>query len=181
MLFRHADGNVLASVLPVLDESQFARFFGPADGVMFLAPDHPSVNGGVLCRAERGDEPAQPAPGMLRLLPEQMRAVEAKRLRRLVPGAMAYLRRHGGHRVEGVDDRALRQKVETWLDKGHEHGVRTEAGLRKWCYLQLFTQGRLTDAPGLGALLRDRAAPGTPDDRLDAVMSATIAALGGRG
>jgi hypothetical protein len=37
-IFRHGDGNVLASVLPVLDESQFARLFGPAPALTFHAP-----------------------------------------------------------------------------------------------------------------------------------------------
>jgi hypothetical protein len=37
--FRHADGNVLASVLQVLNEPQFARLFGPALALTFHTPD----------------------------------------------------------------------------------------------------------------------------------------------
>jgi Domain of unknown function (DUF4123) len=45
VMFRHGDGNVLAEVLPVLDAAQFSRVFGPAQALMFLAPDHPASNG----------------------------------------------------------------------------------------------------------------------------------------
>ena len=50
VLFRHWDPNVLGAVLPILTRSQFARFLGPADGVVFNGPDY----GGVR-RARKAD------------------------------------------------------------------------------------------------------------------------------
>jgi hypothetical protein len=82
-MFRHADGNVLAEVLPVLDAAQFSRVFGPAKALMFLAPDHPASDGSLIRRAVLpGGAPPAP-PGMLRLSMEQMEGIEEIRLERL--------------------------------------------------------------------------------------------------
>jgi hypothetical protein len=175
LMFRHADGNVLAEVLPVLDAAQFSRVFGPAKALMFLAPDHPASDGSIL-RGALLPEDAPPAPsGMLKLSMEQMEGIEGIRLERLQKRTAEYLLRVGGDKLEGRSEAALRRDADIWLKSGMAYGVKSECALWQWSYLQLYTRGRLTEAPGIDDYMRRW--PGKPDAKVDYLMSASIARL----
>ena len=79
VLFRHADGNVLAEVLPVLNPGQLIRFFGPADRVLFNAPDYPRSAGGTVYRATSPDDAVRPPSGPLIFSEEQIDEIERRR------------------------------------------------------------------------------------------------------
>jgi hypothetical protein len=80
VIFRHADGNVLASVLPVLDEARFARLFGPALALTFHAPDFPDEQGWPVRRAVLPLPAANPPPGMLALTQSQLSILDDGRM-----------------------------------------------------------------------------------------------------
>ncbi|MEF2074828.1 hypothetical protein, partial [Consotaella aegiceratis] len=128
VLFRHADGNVLAQVLPCLDGARLARVFGPARAILFVSPDYPAASGRILHRALRPDDLPPPRPGMLTLDVSVLRAVEARRLERMKPDFIAYLRRQAGARVAHVPDERLGQEITAWMRSGYANGLRTEAG-----------------------------------------------------
>jgi Domain of unknown function (DUF4123) len=175
VMFRHADGNVLAEVLPVLDAAQFSRVFGPARALMFLAPDHPASDGSTLRRALLPDDVPQAPVGMLKLSMEQMEGIEGARYVRLQKRTAEYLMRVGADKLEGRSDAALRRDADLWLQSGMAYGVKSECALWQWSYLQLYTRGRLTEVPGLHDYMKH--APGRPDDKVDIIMNSAIARL----
>jgi Domain of unknown function (DUF4123) len=175
VMFRHADGNVLAEVLPVLDAAQFARVFGPAQALMFLAPEHPDSDGSTLRRAVLPEDTPPAPPGMLKLSMEQMLGIEEIRFERLQKRTSEYLRRVGADKLEGRSEAALRRDANVWLKSGMAYGVKSECALWQWSYLQLYTRGRLTEVPGLHDYMKH--APGRPDDKVDIIMNSAIARL----
>ncbi len=81
VLFRHADGNVLAQVLPCLDAAQFSRFFGPARETIFAAPDYPSVSSGSVVRRALLPDGAPPKnAGLLSLNANQCELIGRERM-----------------------------------------------------------------------------------------------------
>jgi Domain of unknown function (DUF4123) len=175
MIFRHGDGNVLAEVLPVLEAAQFSRIFGPATALMFLAPDHPRASGSAILRSVLPDDAPPARAGLLRLSMEQMEGIEAVRYQRLHKRTIDYLLRVGGERLEGRTGVQLQNDADTWLKSGMAYGVKSECALWQWSYLQLYTRGRLTEAPGLDAYMRRW--PGPADEKVDFLMSASITRL----
>jgi hypothetical protein len=175
VIFRHADGNVLAEVLPVLDTAQFARVFGPAQALMFLALDHPASDGSTLRRALLPADAPPATAGLLKLSMGQMEGIEEIRFERLQKRTTEYLRRVGADKLEGRSEAELRRDADVWLKSGMAYGVKSECALWQWSYLQLYTRGRLTEAPGLDAYMRRY--PGSPDDKVDYLMGASIKRL----
>jgi hypothetical protein len=88
---------------------------------------------------------------------------------------VSYVQRVGADRLDGRSEAALGRDADIWLKSGMAYGVKSECALWQWSYLQLYTRGRLTDAPGLDAYMRRW--PGKPDDKVDYLMSASIARL----
>jgi hypothetical protein len=75
--FRHADANVMAQVLPALDELQFARLLGPAGSILFTPADE---WGGGLKRADRPEPAVTPPSGPLAFSAEQIAHMQETRL-----------------------------------------------------------------------------------------------------
>jgi hypothetical protein len=168
---------VLASVLPVLDKAQFARLFGPALALTFHAPDYPDKQGWPIRRAVRPLPSAPTSTGMLALNAEQMRGIEAARYMRLHKRSVEYLARVGSGKLAGRDHETLARDTDIWLKSGLEFGISSERALWQWCYLQLFTNGQLTKAPGLDPYLKDRSTGEQPDAKIDMIMDAVIVRL----
>ncbi len=79
VLFRHADANVMAQVLPTLDERQFARLFKPATTILFVTDEDCAI-GSPLMVAPRQDDLPQAPSGLLRLEAPQMRVMGNARI-----------------------------------------------------------------------------------------------------
>lgn len=74
VIFRHADANVMAQVLPALDHDQCARLLGPCHEIL-CAPDEEW--GGRVKRLKRAEgSTAEPPPGPLRWNPQTIRAID---------------------------------------------------------------------------------------------------------
>ena len=126
-MFRHGDGNVLAEVLPVLDEAQFARMFGPASAMVFLAPDHPGSKDLPLRRALKPDPCPPPAPGPLKLTMDQMRGIEDIRQGPSRRETVAYLREHAAEETAGLSDEQLYHQVAVIEKRGIDIGFASMA------------------------------------------------------
>ena len=143
LMFRHGDGNVLAEVLAVLDAAQFSRVFGPAKALMFPAPDHPASDGSPLRRAVLPeDAPLAPA-GLLKLSMDQMRGIEEMRFERSRLRIIRYLRDVAPEQSAKMSDTQLAGAIAGWMDEARGHGVKSEAALGRWSYLQLVTFGEI--------------------------------------
>ncbi|MEP7456974.1 DUF4123 domain-containing protein [Phyllobacterium sp. SB3] len=144
--FRHSDANVMAQVLPALDEVQFARLLGPARSILFTPHDD---WGGGLKRADRPEGILATAAGPLVFSIEGIKNIEAVRFDWLSARTSKYLREYGKQHVAEKTDAEIQADVNVWLRSSLNYGVSLESAHRKWCYMQLVTQGLLEGYPGV--------------------------------
>ncbi|WP_162894665.1 DUF4123 domain-containing protein [Rhizobium terrae] len=78
VLFRHADANVMAQVLPALNTVQITRVLGPANAVLF-APDADWTDGAKAIVINRPRNPPPVPAGMLQLEDWNMSLIDAAR------------------------------------------------------------------------------------------------------
>jgi hypothetical protein len=78
VIFRHGDPNVLAQTLPAFDETQFARFLGPADSVLYL-PDGDYTERPGWQQARRYDGMPAPRSEPLTINESTLTAIEERR------------------------------------------------------------------------------------------------------
>jgi hypothetical protein len=170
LMFRHGDGNVLAEVLPVLDAAQFSRVFGPAKALMFLAPDHPASDSSIIRRALLPDD-APPAPaGMLKLSMGQMEGIEGARFERSQLRITRYLRNVAPEQARRLSDLELSRSTARWMEEAQGHGVKSEAALGRWSYLQLITIGEIGKKKEVTDYLRQGNTDRTTDQRVQHLM-----------
>ena len=172
MLFRHAGGNVLSQVLPVLDPSQLRRVFGPTVGAVFLSPEFPGTTGSPARRALRPPSAPTLRPGLLTLSPDQIAAIEARRLMRT--------KRRIGHHLEPILMRELGETgsrqalaahpIDEAVEEGHRLGIRSEAGLAKWCLLQVPSGGTIGRAPQVAGYMTSKRLDVPADRHIDHVF-----------
>lgn len=177
-IFRHADANVMAQVLPSLDGSGFARLFGPASAILF-APDADWVGSSGIMAAPRPDDLPKPPKGPLTLDEAAMKRVEAKRLGRSHRRVMAYLREVAPDEAGAMSDEELATATGTYMQEARSMGVETEAGMGRWSYMQLVSGGAMTDDADIKDYMSKADDGTTPDDRVQALMQSTANALMG--
>lgn len=162
VIFRHADANVMMQVIPVLDETQTAILFGPAEQIIF-APD--AIWGGGLKRArKRNDVP--PPHGILSLTEDNIATMADIRLEASRRKRVALFRNSTPHLLDGLNDEEALSCMERYEQQARAHGLRTERGFYQWTYLMSASEGRFIQS----SEIRDHLKSGNPDKRLDEVM-----------
>ena len=175
VILRHWDPNVVAPLLPLLTPEQESRFLGDAAGLAFDSADYD----GLVAITPRAGLPQKPK-GMLRITPEQMAALSQARVaasRRRVAG---YLRESAPAHTAPVDDAELLRRVVLCETEAQALGLRTEADIARWSFLQVMAGGVLFGMP----MVRDQFAPGggrSPTETLDAIFDDLVHRLKGRG
>mgnify|MGYP002633998734 CR=1 FL=1 len=169
VLFRHADPHVLIDLLPVLDARQRARFWGAARAVVLDA-----TRRGGLRRARAPKEAVLPAPGMLRLAPEQFAALEDRRAEASHARIGAWLSRHLPPQLATMQQDELAGIAAQSEPSGREMGLASEAALGRWTYLMLVTGGHVAEMADVTGAIRDAA---DAEAAVKAVMQATVADL----
>lgn len=151
VIFRHADANVLMQTIPVLDEVQVARLFGPAIQLIFT-PD--SVWSGGVKRARKASSSEYHGKEMLTLTSTQMRTISLSRddlSRRRISD---YLERNASHHLAHLNVQERDRWLATNVSEARSLGVRSEADLARWCYLQAITKGQFIHQPGVIEYMR---------------------------
>ena len=168
VMFRHADGNVLAEVLPVLGAAQFSRVFGPAKTLMFLAPDHPASDGSLIRRAVLPDD-APPGPaGMLKLSTEQYAELTNQRVWKNRRFTMDYLRDAAPEETAQLSDEALYQYVTRAEKSGFRIGLESDYAHGLWAFMLLaFGESIANNAMITNAIRQS----GDPDKTVEDLMT----------
>jgi hypothetical protein len=163
VLFRHADPNVVMSILPILYEEQVARLFGRARSVIVDAPEY----GGLRTFDVPEGLPGQPR-GMLRL---HLQHYEA--LAEVADDAATYTV------IEGLEhsfpdytahfsDDDLYRLVRDSEYSGEALGLVSEEAYFHWACLCLLTNGEMATIPGLQESVAS--ADGSPDEVIEATL-----------
>ena len=170
VLFRHWDPNVLGALLPILTRPQIARFLGPADCVVFNAPDY----GGVKRVKAPADLPATP-PGPLRIERHQIEKLKAAMLHSSRLRIARFLKANTPPYFSGVDDNFIWGATLASEKSADELGIKTERGRARWAYVMIMSDGKAADAPEVRNYVGDGG--DTPDNRVKSLIDHTVDAL----
>jgi hypothetical protein len=174
VMFRHADGNVLAEVLPVLNAAQFSRAFGPANALMFLAPDHPAPDGSTLRRAVLPNDAPPAPPGMLKLSMDQMMGIEVARLASSRRETMSYLRRQFPRESAKIDDETLYADVSEYERRGYALGLTTMTAHLLFAWLAFTGASAVLETGEFAADVRESGAD--PNEAIESVFDGMLEA-----
>jgi hypothetical protein len=174
VLFRHWDPAMMALVLPVLEPAQRARLLGPMDVIGLHAPSL----GGAREAKRRANWPA-PEHGRIRLSVAQMEHITKAMIDGSRQKITAFLRDAAPLETAGIDEPALLIFVADCESNGRSLGLTTEQGLARWTYLMLVSKGAIATVEPVRAFMAKT--PGTPDERVGALMLAIAHELDRRG
>ena len=166
VLFRYWDPRVLSDVVPVLDDSGYARLLGPAERVVFLDP-RKWGGVGVRALARLPDLPIAPR-GTMTLDAAQVAAVDASAQQRSNRKTAAYLERNLPELARPMGQDALLDEVARCRSIGASLGLTTERTQMKWAFIMLLTGGCAADTPAITSFIRS--GPRAPDQQVDDAM-----------
>ena len=174
VLFRHADANAISQVLPAMTAEETARLLGPATTLMFKP--HPDwADGDDRLTLSRADKSVRAPGGPLRLSEETVERIGGARHRRRNRRISAYLRKVAPEQTEDMNDDALDKQVVEHTAEAEEYGVRSEAGLGRWCYLQILTGGKMKKDPNVHRLMTTKEPGVSPDQRVRLLLQQSTA------
>lgn len=166
VLFRHYDPNVLGSLLPLLDEAQFARIFGPATSILFYTEDY----GGVRMATAPESTPIVPRRP-LRISVEQIEDLEGVRSDASRTRIASYLQEVSPEKTVSLSQGELASFVSQSESSGRELGIRSELALGYWAYLNLGSDGRVSASPVARDYLMNCPEDGSADQKMYALMN----------
>ncbi len=176
VIFRHADANVMAQVLPSLSRAQFSRLIGPAEAILF-SPDKAWDEAEGIMGAKRTDDLPAPDRGMLKLERENIDAISIRRDRAAARNVADYLKEVAPDRSGDMQDEKLQTFALQSIRESKSFGVETEAGHCRWAYMSLVTSGQLGRNPSVREVMQADAPGYTADMRVTMLMRQTIASL----
>ncbi|MQW87761.1 hypothetical protein [Sinorhizobium saheli] len=176
VLFRHADANVMAQVLPTLNPAQVSRLLGPAEALCFAADPQWNEAGGVMGARRAPNLPERQA-GMLKLEQENIRAISVRRDAALTRKVAGYLERVAPDRVSALEEGKLQKFAQYSLRESRRFGVETDAGHCRWAYMSLVTSGQLGQNPSVQEAMRADAPGYSADTRVALLMRHSFLAV----
>jgi len=164
VLFRHADANVMAQIVPALTDAETARLFGPAS-TLHYEPDAAWGDAMPWLRSVADPAPKQTQKGPLRLCMETIERMDircAEHSRRKVheylkEAAPEYLEKLSAKEIETIILKAEKAGDDIGLESEHAYGL--------WTYLTLITGQEILGNPHVVAHFTEDARPS--DDVLD--------------
>jgi hypothetical protein len=166
VLFRHYDPDVMASLLPLLDEGQFARIFGPATHILMYSGGH----GGLRSAPRPEGLPIAPR-GPLQISEEQIEDLELAMTEARDARIGVYLRSFAPDAAAEMDDHGLARFVLESNASGHELGLTTERAQGFWAYMMLNSKGKIAREATVRDYITSEPETGTPDDKVYNLMS----------
>jgi len=177
VLFRHADGNVMACVLPVLEPAQLSRLFGGATKIIVNAPRYPMESSQTVRATARPATLPDAPRGLLRLDEEQYEAIAEARLIALRPAVDRYLRRATPERAQQHGTPDYDKMLTRILSEGRAQGLRGTKAFCRYGLMIFASNGQMFDSQSLRGLLTDTSASSSADMRLDKAFDAFVRRL----
>ncbi len=145
VLFRHADANVIAQVIPELGLHRLPRFFGPASAVI-AAPD---AEWGMGEEVMMFNNPGGPynAKHRMALSERTMERIEARRVEVLRFNVMIAMKDALPEKTANIDQGRLYRMVEKSQLAAADIGITSALGVELWTYFALKTQGKSLTHP----------------------------------
>jgi len=161
VLFRHYDPNVLGGVVPSINDAQFARFIGPAQEVVWYAPDY----GGRRSAIKEDGLPDAPR-GPLKLEEANIKEIERRRDEALRRWRVAYLKDCAPTQSARKSDAELAQFVLDEERKITAYGVQGQDKIAMWTFMQITSPTDLNKQEVIRRVLSTKELKTTPDERV---------------
>ncbi len=166
VLFRHWDPNVLASVMPMLDDRQLARVFGSSQAVLMNAPDY-----GGLKRAIRPDVLPKASRGPLQIGPEQIDRLKRTMLHSSRVRIARFLKGNVPPHFSGVTDEFFWATTIASEPSAEELGIKTERGRARWAYAMMLSDGKAANLKEVRQYIQD--GKDSPDNKVRSLLKYT--------
>lgn len=163
VLFRHWDPTVLASLLPLLDEPQRARFLGPAAGLAF----HSTPHGGLQSPSRSSDAGSMSQSGMLRFTSAQFQQLDVLRQAAVYREVADDLLLAWPDHIAPMGDAELIEFVKQTHRTAETFGLTTSHSLTYLCLITLMITPSTDFSLALRASLASPEFGMNPDDRME--------------
>lgn len=172
VLFRHADSNVMAQVMPSLTYAHMSRVLGPASQILYSAdPDWSEKP----MRVSRADDMPTPAAGPLKLTVEEVREIEARRGLAARRRRVSYLCETCPSETQGASKEALEEHLRISEESGKKLGLVSEGAQCRWAFMMCKTNGKVAQSPEVVDFIQRQGS--SPDDQVKAFMHGITQAL----
>ena len=165
VLFRHADANVMAQVLPCLSDPQITRVMGPASGLIF-APD-PEWAAGEDIMTVTNPKDTYNARHPLKLNNPDMDRIENRRLNGIRRQIALYLRKYAPNETKLLGNDALMDQVIYAENVGNKIGFKDHSSFELFTLLGVLTKGEIFKNKQVLRDLEDRY---LPDKKIESVF-----------
>lgn len=145
VLFRHADANVMAQVLPVFSPRQLTRFMGPAAAVIFT-PDPEWSEGKEVIRIENPSDTYN-SSHPLKLSQDDMDKIEDRRLIGQRWSTVKYLKQKYLEKTKVCNDSDLYAFILNCDKVGEDIGLQEDEAYRAWSELAIISKGSTLNDP----------------------------------
>lgn len=172
VIFRHADANVMAQIVPCVTAKTYARLLGPANWSVFV-PDDDWSETAVFLGPRSTLSPSDPGPLALQLA--EVNAIEAFRQDKAWFRRVRYLRETTPDETKTASDGELLDYIKVCTDLGHQIGLKSEGAQCRWSYLMLVTRGAIARSNDVVSYIRQGGS--SPDEQIQLLFKSTIQSL----
>lgn len=177
VVFRHADANVMAQILPALYAANFARVIGRARTILF-SPDaqwselHPEP-----FVASRRDVPAVVRTTPLILDKATVDRIEDQRRKAVVRENRLFVSRHLPPELKSMRLEDIDGFVEDGLAGAAAFSIREKAAVQRWSYMSVVTRGAINRDDKVRRFMTSETFGASPDGKTKQLMDAFIHGL----
>ena len=175
VLFRHADANVMAQVLPSLSLESIARILGPAQQILY-SPDADWHEKPMSVR--KSTSMPVPRPGFLQLSMTEVQSIESARGLAARRRRVSYLVETCPAETQGATPEMLEQHLRVSEETGKKVGLVSEGAHCRWAFMMCKTNGRIAENPDAIGYITQRES--SPDQRVQSFMQGVAQALEAR-
>lgn len=176
VLFRHADANALAQVYAAVTVEEKARLYGPAQALLFK-PSEDWSTGPEWSYLPRPEDLPPPRPGSLTLSEATAERLSEARVSQSQKKIVQYLQNVAPEQTAAMGEAQLNAQTRYFMDDGKQLGLKSEAALGRWCYLEMITGGHLGRDPETRRFLTMHGPELHPDQRVRVLLKETARAL----
>jgi len=154
VLFRHADANVMAQVLPAVNAVELSRLLGVAEFILVRPSDE--WGGSLLYVARTADMP-EPQRGSLQLSPQTYQQIILNRQQGIINKIEIFLDKFADkstQRPKPSPQELKRIARESYIE-ARKNGVNSEGGFNHWAWFYYASQGKFTKDVGVQNYIRD--------------------------
>lgn len=176
VVFRHADSNVMAQVLPALFEPNYNRVIGPAKAVWFIPCDQWGQGPQFAVPKAVGI----PIKGLLKLHNTEVAEINSTRKEHKEKRISSFLRKVSPENCADLTNAQISIKTKTYISEAESLGITSEAAQGRWAYLRTLCRYNIFNIQQIQIFFTQKNIKMHPNDRVKILMRECLAQLESR-